>query len=127
MGGGSGVGAACAAVGAADEAFRLVEQMKLDRVRMDGKACTALIDACGAAIKRIGPSRRREQLVLLERASAVLERARQSFAEADPGVWNALITAAARSYQLQRAFQILEDMQVPAPPRAPAASGFWEC
>lgn len=83
---------------------------------MDAKACTALIHACGAAIKRIGPSRRREQLVLLERAASVLEGVRHSFAEADPGVWNALITAAARSYQLQRAFQILENMQVRARP-----------
>ena len=55
-----------------------------------------------------------QSLVLLERAAGVMADMRASRIKPDRAVWNALITAAGRAGQLQRAFQGLEDMQVGA-------------
>lgn len=50
--------------------------------------------------------RRRQQLVLLERAFALVEDAKAARAPTDAAVWNALVTAAGRAGQLQRAFNV---------------------
>ena len=50
--------------------------------------------------------------MLLERAQGVLVEMRNARLQTDPFLWNALIAAAGRAGQLQRAFQNLDDMQV---------------
>lgn len=52
--------------------------------------------------------------MLLERATGVMADMRAARIKPDRAVWNALITAAGRAGQLQRAFQGLEDMQAGA-------------
>lgn len=73
---------------------------------------TALISACSREILEAPASNRRLQLVLLERAQGVLAEMRNARLQTDPFLWNALIAAAGRAGQLQRAFQNLDDMQV---------------
>ena len=73
---------------------------------------TALISACSREILEAPPSNRRLQLVLLERAQGVLAEMRNARLPPDPFLWNALIAAAGRAGQLQRAFQNMDDMQV---------------
>lgn len=55
-----------------------------------------------------------QSLVLLERAAGVMADMRAARIKPDRAVWNALITAAGRAGQLQRAFQSLEEMQARA-------------
>lgn len=52
--------------------------------------------------------------MLLERAAGVMADMRAARIKPDRAVWNALITAAGRAGQLQRAFQSLEEMQARA-------------
>ena len=73
---------------------------------------TALISACSREILEAPASNRRLQLVLLERAQGVLVEMRNARLQTDPFLWNALIAAAGRAGQLQRAFQNMDDMQV---------------
>ena len=73
---------------------------------------TALISACSREILEAPASNRRLQLVLLERAQGVLAEMRSARLQTDPVLWNALIAAAGRAGQLQRAFQNMDDMQV---------------
>ncbi len=73
---------------------------------------TALISACSREILEAPASNRRLQLVLLERAQGVLAEMRNARLQTDPFLWNALIAAAGRAGQLQRAFQNMDDMQV---------------
>ena len=76
---------------------------------------TALISACSREILQAPASNRRLQLVLLERAQGVLAEMRAARLMPDAHLWNALIAAAGRAGQLQRAFQNLDDMQVHSP------------
>ncbi len=63
--------------------------------------------ACASAIgKGDGSERRREQLVLLERAVALVDEMRASSLRPDAPVWNALLMACGRACQLQRAFKV---------------------
>ena len=73
---------------------------------------TALVSACSREILEAPASNRRLQLVLLERAQGVLAEMRAARIKTDAFLWNALIAAAGRAGQLQRAYQSLEDMQV---------------
>ncbi len=57
---------------------------------------------------------RRTQLVLLERALGVMTDMAKARVQADAAVWNALVGAAGRAGQLQRAFNVVEDMLVGA-------------
>ena len=75
---------------------------------------TALVSACSREILEAPASGRRLQLVLLERAQGVLAEMRGQRIKTDAHLWNALIAAAGRAGQLQRAYQSLEDMQVGA-------------
>lgn len=77
-----------------------------------GQVYTALISACSREILNTPLGNRRLQLVLLERAHGVLAEMRAARLKPDAVLWNALITAAGRAGQLQRAFQTLEEMQV---------------
>lgn len=73
---------------------------------------TALVSACSREILGAPASNRRLQLVLLERAQGVLAEMKAARVHADAFLWNALIAAAGRAGQLQRAFQSMDDMQV---------------
>lgn len=53
---------------------------------------------------------RRQRLVLLERAFALVDDAKAARVPTDAAVWNVLVTASGRAGQLQRAFNVLEDM-----------------
>jgi pentatricopeptide repeat protein len=77
-----------------------------------GQVYTALIAACSREILEAPLGNRRLQLVLLERAQGVLAEMQAAKQHPDAILWNALITAAGRAGQLQRAFHTLEDMQV---------------
>jgi pentatricopeptide repeat protein len=54
---------------------------------------------------------RKEQLVILERVLHCLEEALNGHMKLNAHVWNSVIHVAARSQQLQRAFQVLDQMQ----------------
>lgn len=59
---------------------------------------------CG--LRSACPACRRQQLVLLERAFGLVQDARAARIPTDAAVWNALVTAAGRAGQLQRAFEV---------------------
>lgn len=101
---------ACAAAGDAEQAFQLYGQMKAEGVTADKMVYSAVVKACAEQIDRLPASERRKQLVLLERAFALIDDLKCARIPTDAAVWNALVTAAGRAGQLQRAFNVLEDM-----------------
>ena len=101
----------CAAAGEAERAFTVADEMKAAGLNWDKQVYATLVSACTAAISRLtSQSDRRKQLVLLERACDIVDEMVRSPVPTDAAAWNALVTAAGRAGQLQRAFAVLEDM-----------------
>ena len=107
-----------AAAGDADAAFGVYAEMREAGVRTEPQVYSALVAACARAMAAgagapggRGAATRRACLVLLERASAVLDDMTAARVRPDAPVWNALIGAAGRAGALQRAFSALEDMK----------------
>lgn len=101
---------ACAAAGDAEQAFQLFSEMKATGIKTEKQVYATLISACSEQIAATPLSDRRTQLVLLERAFALVEGMHAARINPDAPVWNALVTAAGRAGQLQRSFDVLEDM-----------------
>lgn len=100
----------CASAGDAEAAFRLYSEMKAAGVKREKQVYTTLVSACAEQIGATHATDRRTQLVLLERAFALVDTMESSRIQLDPPLWNALVTAAGRAGQLQRAFDVLEQM-----------------
>ena len=100
----------CAVAGDAEHAFQLYSEMKATGVKAEKQVFATLISACSEQIVRTPAADRRTQLVLLERAFALVQNMQDIRLNPDAPVWNALVTAAGRAGQLQRAFDVLEDM-----------------
>ena len=101
---------ACAAAGDAEQAFQLYSEMKAAGVKTEKHVYATLISACSEQIAATPLSDRRTQLVLLERAFALVDGMSEARVNPDAAVWNALVTAAGRAGQLQRSFDVLEHM-----------------
>lgn len=101
---------ACAAAGDAESGFKLYAEMKSNGVRMEKQVYTTLISACARQIADTHSADRRTQLVLLERAAALVDAMDSARLHPDAALWNALVTAAGRAGQLQRAFEFLDQM-----------------
>ena len=110
--------AAHAAAGSVDAAFDAYAEMRAAGVRTDARVYSALVAACARAMAALppGPASRRTCLVLLERASGVLDDMAVARVRPDAPVWNALIGAAGRAGALQRAFAALDDMKAAGVP-----------
>ena len=98
---------AAASVGDTTQAFLLYSDMHSSGVKVDRHVVSARVACCCRAIARVPDGDRRGQLVLLERAATLVEEARKVHnVDADAAVWNALINAAGRAGQLERALQV---------------------
>ncbi len=78
--------------------------------QIDSHTCSALISCCTRAIERNTSADRRHQIVLMERAFAVLDDMYRMHITPDTAVWNALIKAAGCTGMLDRAMQVVRDM-----------------
>ena len=100
----------CAAAGDAEHAFKLYSEMKTAGVKTEKQVYATLISACSEQIAKTPQSDRRTQLVLLERAFSLVQGMQSARMPTDAVVWNALVTASGRAGQLQRAFDVFEEM-----------------
>ena len=99
---------ACSGVGDVETAFKLFQELQESGQTADRQVYGALISTLGQAMK-VGNTERRAQLVLLERACHLLEDMKESNILPDTANWNTLLTCAARSGQLQHAFEVCFD------------------
>lgn len=78
----------------------------------DCKVAGALAKICALKMKASKWGDRRANLVLLERASSLLQDLKQFDVSPDTTLCNVLVTCAGRAGQLQRAFDLLQNLKL---------------
>lgn len=85
--------------------------MKAAGLVPDIKVAGALAKACASKMKDSKWGDRRANLVLLERASSLLQDLKQFGVSPDTSLCNVLVTCAGRAGQVQRAFVLLQELK----------------
>eukprot|EP00798_Chlamydomonas_sp_ICE-L_P004336 gene4336-14449_t len=100
-------------VGKAEMAFKVYLDMKAKKLRLDAPVYGALVSAFAEAMSRElrVVHERKDQYVLLERATQIILEAEASNIRITTHEWNALVLCAGRCGELTRVFDILELMR----------------
>ncbi|KAJ9522973.1 hypothetical protein QJQ45_023772, partial [Haematococcus lacustris] len=103
----------CKSVGQADKAYQVYLDIKRRHLPVDAHVLGALVAAFAEAMRRelTVVHERRDQYVLLERATTILQEAQEAGVRLNTVPWNSLLVCAGRCGQLKRAFDVLEQMQ----------------